>query len=89
MTIEVSKVYKSFKEVEAVRNINLYVNSGESLALLGPNGAGKTTLVEMIEGMQIPDSGEIKINGKTWKNHQLHFAMLPASHQYLHPPHLA
>ena len=68
MTIEVSKVYKSFKEIDAVRNINLSVNSVESLALLGPNGAGKTTLVEMIEGVQMPDSGEIKVNGKTWKN---------------------
>ncbi len=68
MTIEVSKVYKSFKGIDAVRNINLSINSGESLALLGPNGAGKTTLVEMIEGVQMPDSGEIKVNGKTWIN---------------------
>jgi len=36
------------------------------VALLGPNGAGKTTLVEMIEGVQRPDSGEIHILGKTW-----------------------
>ncbi len=36
------------------------------MALLGPNGAGKTTLVEMIEGVQRPDSGEIHILGKTW-----------------------
>jgi ABC-2 type transport system ATP-binding protein len=68
MTIEVRNVSKSFKDVDAVRNISLRVESGESLALLGPNGAGKTTLVEMIEGVQIPDSGEILILGKSWKN---------------------
>ena len=67
MTIEVRNVCKSFKEVEAVRKVNLRVESGEALALLGPNGAGKTTLVEMIEGVQVPDSGEIQILGKTWQ----------------------
>ena len=72
MTIEVRNVCKSFKEVEAVRNVNLQVESGEALALLGPNGAGKTTLVEMIEGVQIPDYGKIIILGKTWKNDE-HF----------------
>ena len=72
MTIEVRNVCKSFKDVDAVRNVNLRVESGEALALLGPNGAGKTTLVEMIEGVQIPDSGEIQILGKNWKNDE-HF----------------
>ena len=72
MTIEVRNVCKSFKDVDAVRNISLQVESGEALALLGPNGAGKTTLVEMIEGVQIPDSGEILILGKSWKNDE-HF----------------
>ncbi|MEE3265810.1 MAG: ATP-binding cassette domain-containing protein, partial [SAR324 cluster bacterium] len=54
MTIEVRNVCKSYKDVDAVRNVSLQVESGEALALLGPNGAGKTTLVEMIEGVQIP-----------------------------------
>ncbi|MDP7629604.1 MAG: ABC transporter ATP-binding protein [SAR324 cluster bacterium] len=64
--IEVRNVSKSFKDTDAVRNVNLRVDSGESVALLGPNGAGKTTLVEMIEGVQCPDCGEIHILGKTW-----------------------
>jgi ABC-2 type transport system ATP-binding protein len=50
----------------------LLVESGEALALLGPNGAGKTTLVEMIEGVQFPDSGEIRILGKSWEKEE-HF----------------
>ena len=61
MAIEVHNVCKSFKDVNAVRNVNLRVESGEAVALLGPNGAGKTTLVEMIEGVQLPDSGTIQI----------------------------
>ena len=64
--IEVHNVCKSFKDTHAVRSVSLRVDSGESVALLGPNGAGKTTLVEMIEGVQRPDSGEIHILGKTW-----------------------
>ena len=45
MAIEIRNVCKSFKDVNAVKNVNLMVESGESVALLGPNGAGKTTPV--------------------------------------------
>src|SRR5512133_3823496 len=68
--IEVRKVFKSFKDVKAVRGIDLTIRKGQFVALLGPNGAGKTTLVEMIEGIQKPDSGEILIMGKGWKGHE-------------------
>jgi ABC-2 type transport system ATP-binding protein len=68
--IEVSNVYKSFKTVEAVKGISLRIHNGQFVALLGPNGAGKTTLVEMIEGIQKPDDGEIYILGKHWKGNE-------------------
>lgn len=68
--VEVSHVFKSFKEVRAVQGIDLVVEVGEFVAILGPNGAGKTTLVEMIEGIQSPDSGEIYIAGKNWETHR-------------------
>ncbi len=67
--IEAKKVFKSFKTVQAVKGVDLQIERGHFVAILGPNGAGKTTLVEMIEGIQTPDSGEIKVLGKTWKNH--------------------
>jgi ABC-2 type transport system ATP-binding protein len=67
--IEVNAVHKSFKAVHAVRGVNLRISRGQYVALLGPNGAGKTTLVEMIEGIQKPDSGEIFIMGKNWTDH--------------------
>jgi ABC-2 type transport system ATP-binding protein len=68
--IEVKNVWKSFKTVQAVKGISLNIPKGKFVALLGPNGAGKTTLVEMIEGIQKPDSGEITITGKHWKGNE-------------------
>jgi ABC-2 type transport system ATP-binding protein len=68
--IEVKNVWKSFKTVQAVKGIDLNIPKGQFVALLGPNGAGKTTLVEMIEGIQKPDSGEIGIMGKKWKGNE-------------------
>jgi ABC-2 type transport system ATP-binding protein len=71
--IQVKGVYKSFKAVHAVRGIDLNILPGQFVALLGPNGAGKTTLVEMIEGIQNPDKGEILIMGKPWKGNEKEF----------------
>ena len=69
VVIDVQAVFKSFKQVKAVKGVDLQVHRGQFLALLGPNGAGKTTLVEMIEGIQKPDSGKIYIKGQTWQGH--------------------
>jgi ABC-2 type transport system ATP-binding protein len=68
--IEVKNVHKSFKNVQAVKGISLTIHQGQFIALLGPNGAGKTTLVEMIEGIQKPDEGEILLMGKHWKGNE-------------------
>jgi ABC-2 type transport system ATP-binding protein len=68
--IEVKEVWKSFKTVQAVKGISLKIPKGQFVAMLGPNGAGKTTLVEMIEGIQKPDRGEITIMGKHWKGNE-------------------
>ena len=68
--IEVKNVWKSFKTVQAVKGIDLMIPKGQFVAVLGPNGAGKTTLVEMIEGIQKPDKGEITIMGKKWKGNE-------------------
>jgi ABC-2 type transport system ATP-binding protein len=68
--IEVNNVWKSFKTVQAVKGISLKIPRGQFTALLGPNGAGKTTLVEMIEGIQKPDKGEITITGKHWRGNE-------------------
>lgn len=64
--LSIRDVHKRFRDVEAVRGVSLDVPSGQSLALLGPNGAGKTTLIEMIEGLQVPDAGDIVVLGRRW-----------------------
>jgi ABC-2 type transport system ATP-binding protein len=71
--IEVREVWKSFKTVQAVKGISLNIPKGQFVAILGPNGAGKTTLVEMIEGIQKPDKGDITIIGKHWKGNEDEF----------------
>jgi ABC-2 type transport system ATP-binding protein len=68
--VHLHEVCKKFKDVTAVDNLSLQINKGTFLALLGPNGAGKTTLVEMIEGLQQPDSGEIALFGKNWSGNE-------------------
>lgn len=68
--IEIQNVSKSFGSLTAVNGINLEIRQGEFVALLGPNGAGKTTLIEMIEGIQKPDSGKIEILGLNWSKNE-------------------
>jgi ABC-2 type transport system ATP-binding protein len=53
-------------KVEAVRGLNLEIQTGECFGLLGPNGAGKTTTIEILEGLLEPTSGQVTILGRTW-----------------------
>ncbi|MGE0815233.1 MAG: ABC transporter ATP-binding protein [Vicinamibacterales bacterium] len=59
-------VVKRFGEVVAVDGLDLEVRRGECFGLLGPNGAGKTTTIEMLEGLQTPDAGEVVVLGQRW-----------------------
>ncbi len=68
--VSAKNIYKSFKTVKALNGVDIEILPAEYTALLGPNGAGKTTLVEIIEGIQLPDSGEVKIFGKHWKGNK-------------------
>ena len=57
MSIEVRNVSKTFGSYQALRNVNLTVNTGELTALLGPSGSGKTTLLRIIAGLERADEG--------------------------------
>lgn len=65
--MEVRELRKSFGSVTAVENISFVVEKGEVFTIIGPNGAGKTTTLEMIEGLQKPDSGSITVCGLAWE----------------------
>jgi ABC-2 type transport system ATP-binding protein len=57
---------RRFGATVAVRSLDLEVRRGECFGLLGPNGAGKTTTIEILEGLQQPDGGEVEILGRRW-----------------------
>lgn len=57
------------KDRELIRDLNLHVNAGESIAIVGPTGAGKTTLVNLLMRFYEIDKGEIKIDGKNIRDY--------------------
>ncbi|ARP85979.1 sulfate/molybdate ABC transporter ATP-binding protein [Bordetella genomosp. 9] len=64
MDIEIKSVNKRFGSFQALRDVNLHIDSGELVALLGPSGCGKTTLLRIIAGLETPDSGSIYFFGE-------------------------
>ncbi len=67
--LEVRNLQKSFQSVPAVSGISFTVEAGEVFTIIGPNGAGKTTTLEMIEGLQPPDAGEVLLDQLHWNKH--------------------
>jgi D-xylose transport system ATP-binding protein len=62
--LELRNISKAFGAVQALRNVDFDVYSGEVVGLVGDNGAGKSTLIKTIAGAHTPDSGEIYVEGK-------------------------
>jgi ABC-2 type transport system ATP-binding protein len=62
---------KRYGSVVAVDGLDLEVRRGECFGLLGPNGAGKTTTVEICEGLNQPDAGEVEVLGERWHGEAL------------------
>src|SRR5437016_11604001 len=57
---------KYYADVKAVDGLDLFIDNGECFGLLGPNGAGKTTTIEILEGLTVPDAGDVEILGMHW-----------------------
>ena len=61
--LKIEGLQKVFGEATAVRDLDLHIESGESIVLLGPSGCGKTTTLRMVAGFERPTSGQITIGG--------------------------
>jgi ABC-2 type transport system ATP-binding protein len=66
VALQVRNLRKAYQDVVAVDGLDLEVYQGECFGLLGPNGAGKTTTVEICEGLNTPDEGEVLVLGRHW-----------------------
>lgn len=61
--LETAGLRKSYGDIEAVRGLDFYVESGQLFAFLGPNGAGKSTTIDILTTLREPDAGETTIGG--------------------------
>ena len=75
--IDVKRVYKSFGKKEILKGIDCVVEQGEKVVIIGPSGSGKSTLLRCMNLLEIPDMGEIWLEGK------LVSAVDPALHEGL------
>src|SRR5918993_179262 len=64
--LQVRNLRKAYQDVVAVDGLDLEISAGECFGLLGPNGAGKTTTIEICEGLNEPDSGDVEVLGMRW-----------------------
>ena len=62
--VEFRNVTKAFGEVQAVRNLNFSIRTGQLVTLLGPSGCGKTTTLRLIAGLEMVTEGNIFIGDK-------------------------
>jgi osmoprotectant transport system ATP-binding protein len=62
--IRLEGVTKSYGELIALDNISLTIAKGKTTALIGPSGSGKSTLLALLIGLETPDRGVIKIDGR-------------------------
>lgn len=65
--VTAKNICKSFVGVQALSDVNLSINKGEVRCLAGENGSGKSTLIKIIAGVYTKDSGDVIINGNTYK----------------------
>jgi len=66
LAVSVRGLRKRYADVVAVDGLDLEIAAGECFGLLGPNGAGKTTTIEICEGLNSADEGDVVVLGRRW-----------------------
>src|SRR5688500_4268188 len=84
--LELRAVHKRYRrgrdEVAALDGVDLRVDDGEMVALVGPSGSGKSTLLHVAAGIDVPDSGQVIVDGNDL------LAMTPAQRALLRRRHI-
>jgi len=63
--IDVFKSYQTGSQpVTALEGVSLSLNAGDFVTIMGPSGGGKTTLLNLLAGLDLPDKGQIILNGR-------------------------
>jgi phospholipid/cholesterol/gamma-HCH transport system ATP-binding protein len=65
VSVEVRGLRKGFKNQEVLKGLDFKVNPGEIFVIMGPSGSGKSVLLKQIIGLEMPDAGEIFVNGES------------------------
>ena len=69
VAVRMTGISKSFGGVQALDGVDFEVKAGEVHALLGGNGAGKSTILKVLNGVHVPDAGEIHVGGRPLPAH--------------------
>lgn len=63
--LEVKNLRKNFGELEVLKGISFSLEEGETMSVIGASGGGKTTMLRCLNFLEVPDGGEISVNGET------------------------
>lgn len=66
--IKLQQVSKNFSKFKAIKSLSLIINAGEIHGIIGASGAGKSTLLRLMNLLEVPDAGEVEVNGQSLTN---------------------
>ena len=71
--LELQNLWKLYRGIPSIENVNLKISAGEIVGYLGPNGAGKSTTVKVITGVLQPSEGRVLFEGRDIRENMVHF----------------